>query len=70
MEPPWRHYKFYLVYFWASEGKLLVVRGLDAKLSQAMAAGIGTLGWVAQVMDNESNWGNQQLITNHRNHYL
>ena len=61
-----------LVYFRTSEGKLLVVWGLDAKLSRAMAADVGAVVWVAQaqVMDDKSNWGNQQLITNHRDHYL
>ena len=37
---------------------------------RAMAAVVGTLGWVAQVMDNKSNWGNPQLITDQRDHYL
>ena len=44
--------------------------GLCARLRQAMAAVVGTLGWVAKVMDDKSNWGNQQLITDHRDHYL
>ena len=60
MEPP---SKIYLVYFRASEGKLLVVWGLGARLRQSMAAVVGTLGRVAQVTDDKSNWGNQQLIT-------
>ena len=70
MEPLSRYSKIYLVYFRASEGKLLVVWGLGARLRQAMAAVIGTLGWVAQVMDDKSNFGDQQLITDHRDHYL
>ena len=56
MEPPSRYSKIYLVYFRASEGKLLIVWGLGARLRRAMAAVVGTLGWVAQVMDNKSNW--------------
>ena len=70
MEPPSKYWKINLVYFRASEGKLLVVWGLSARLRRAMAAVVGTLGWVAQVMDDKSNWGNQQLITDHRDHYL
>ena len=59
MEPNPMYSKIYLVNFSASEGKLLVVWGLVARLRRAMAAVVGTLGWVAQVMDDKSNWGNQ-----------
>ena len=55
VEPPSRYSKIHLVYFRASEGKVLNVWGLSARLSRAMAADVGTIGWVAQLMDHKSN---------------
>ena len=68
-----------LVYFRASEGKVLIVWGLGVRLSRAMAAAIGTLGWVAQLMPINptraiSNWLLIKEIITYKNaesiHYI